>query len=526
MFDDYFKLSIVSLSLSMVSILNLPIIRQYFFLHEGDPLTHLGYTIDLSTGTLDPTDLFYPAFHLLSIVISYTTGIGLHQTMIIIAVSIMPLVYILFSSLSCRLIYPNRWAVTVGCVASLLLLPLSDPRFVTNEMTRLMLPLVIFSILLTFPHMKLRAIAVLLLILPATVLQHPQIASSLSLVLLGVAASLLLIQKLRIDISEESMIKSGLWKNYLYIFIFYSIMNYVWMSGRDHFITGFQSYVLTLSSVSTPSTTKTESLEKVGGSVVEIFLKSYLIDFIFATATFLNFCLIVYITQKTRKKRIRENDLKYMIVCLSSIPVFLLLVSDLVGGRFGSRYYPMIISISVITGAAASWNIYNRINPPMFGRREVFAVLSVLILLAVPLIHASPYTYRPSSQVPESQFEGYGTALQHYNEDVKFDNIRSNTYRYSDGNEGTAAKERGHYTGDYYPRAPDHFAGNSLHKYYDDSRLLAVTAADRQRDPILWKGFRYSQSNFDYLDNDEHIHKVQSSNGFDLYYVNVSDDEE
>jgi hypothetical protein len=523
MFDDYFKLAIVSLSLSVISILNLPIIRQYYFLNEGDSLTHLGYTIDLSTGVLEPTDLLYPAFHLLSIVISYTTAIGLHKTMIIIAVSIMPIVYILFSSLCCRLIYPNRWAITVGCVASLLLLPLSDLRFVTNELTRLMLPVVIFSTLLSFSHRKRRAIAVLLLILPATVLQHPQIASSISLFLLGVATSFLLIPKLLIDINEESVIKSGLWRSYLYIFIFYSIINYVWMSGRGQFINGFQAYVLTLFSVSTPSAPRVDSLEKVGGSMVEIFLKSYLIEFIFATATLLNFCLIVYAIKKTRKNHIRTNDLKYMIVCVSSIPVFILLLSDLVGGRFGSRYYHIVVSISVITGAAASWNIYSRMWPLTFGRREVFVALSVFMLLSVPLIHASPYTYRPSSQVPESQFEGYETALQHYSQDVKFDNIRSQTYRYSDGSEGTVAKKRTHYTGEYRPMAPDHFAGNSLHGYYDESRVLAVTAADRQRDAILWKGFRYSQSNFDYLDNDEHIHKVHSSGGFDLYYVNVPD---
>ena len=528
MFDNYFKLSIVSLSLSVISILNLPVIRQYYFLNEGDSLTHLGYAIDISTGILDPVDLFYPAFHLLSIVISYTTAIGLQETMIIIAVSIMPLVYILFSSLSCRLIYPNRWAITVGCVASLLLLPNGDPRFVTNELTRSMLPVVIFSILLSFSHRKRRVIAVLLLILPATVLQHPQIAVSISLFLLGIAISSLLMSKLRIDVSGESIIRSTLWSNYLYIFIFCSVLNYVWMSGRSKFINGFQAYVLTLFSISAPSADKVDSLEEVGGSVVEIFLKSYLIDFIFAIATLLNFCLIVYYYAKPKleEKHISTNDLRYVLVCVSSVPIFLLLLSDFVGGRFGSRYYPIVVSISVITGAAGSCKICSTICPPTFGRREAFVALSVLMLLAIPLIHASPYTYRPSSQISESQFEGYETALEHYSQEAKFDNIRSDTFRYSDGSEGIAAKRRGHYTGMYDTMAPDHFAGNSLHEYYDEPRVLAVTAADRHRDAILWNGFRYSQSNFDYLNNDEHIHRVHSSGGFDLYYVNVPDNEE
>ena len=528
MFDNYFKLSIASLSLSVISILNLPIIRQYYFLSEGDSLTHLGYAVDLSAGVLDPTDLFYPAFHLLSIVISYITAIELHETMVIIAVSIMPIVYILFSSLSCRLIYPNRWAITVGCVASLLLLPNGDPRFVTNELTRSMLPVVIFSVLLSFSHRKRRAIAVLLLILPATVLQHPQIAVSISLFLLGVAISSLLISKLQIDTSGESIIRSALWSNYVYIFIFYSVLNYVWMSGRSKFVNGLQSYALTLFSVSAPSVEKVDSLEKVGGSVVEIFLKSYLIDLIFAIATLLNFCLIMYyyVKPKLRRKQISANDLRYMLVCISSIPVFLLLLSDFVGGRFGSRYYPLVVSISVIAGAAGSYKICSTICPPTFGRREAFVVLSVLMLLAVPLIHASPYTYRPSSQVPESQFEGYETALEYHSQEPKFDNIRSDPFRYSDGSEGITAKERGHYTGMYYTMAPDHFAGNSLHEYYDEPRFLAVTAVDRHRDAILWKGFRYSQSNFDYLDNDKHIHRVHSSGGFDLYYINASDSEE
>ena len=528
MFDNYLKLSIISLSLSVISILNLPVIRQYYYLNEGDSLSHLGHAIDLSTSALDPTDLFYPAFHLLSIVISYTTAIGLREVMIIIAVSIMPTVYILFSSLSCRLIYPNRWAVTAGWVASLLLLPFGDPRFVTNELTRSMLPVVIFFVLLSFSQRKRRTTAVLLLILPATVLQHPQIAVSISLFLLGVAISLLLIPKLRIDISGESITSSALWNNYLYIFIFYSVLNYVWMSDRDKFINGLQDYALTLFSVSAPSADRVDSLKKVGGSVVEIFLKSYLIDFIFATATLLNFCLIMYyyVRPKLRKKHISTNDLKYMLLCVSSIPIFLLLLSDFVGGRFGSRYYPIVISVTVITGAAGAYKICSKICSPTFGRREAFVALSVLMLLAVPLIHASPYTYRPSSQVPESQFKGYETALKHYSQEAKFSNIRSNTFRYSDGSEGTTLKRRGHYTGTYYTMAPDHFAGNSLHEYYDEPRVLAVTAADRHRDAILWNGFRYSQSNFDYLDNNEHIDRVHSTGGFDLYYINASDSEE
>ena len=526
MFDDYFKLPLASLSLSVISILNLPIIRRYYYLNEGDSLTHLGRTIDISTGALDPTNLLYPGFHILSIVLSYTTAIELNESMVIIAVSIMPIVYILFSSLSCRLIYPNTWAVTAGCVASLMLLPLSDLRFVTNELTRSMLPVVIFSILLSFSHRRLRVIAVLLLILPATVFQHPQIALSISLFLLGVVVSLWLIPKLRIDISEKTKIGSGLWSNYLYIFIFYSIINYVWMSGRDKFVDGFQAYILTLFSVSSPSAVRVDSLEKVGGSVVEIFLKSYLVDFIFGISTVFNFFLILYATYKIRKKHISTNDLKFMVVCVSSIPVLLLLLSDFVGGRFGSRYYHIVVSISVITGAVASYNIYSTICPPKFGRREVFVVLSVLMLLSVPLIHTSPYTYRPSSHISESQFEGYGTALEHYSQEVKFDNVRSYPYRYSDGSEGFGAKRRGHYTGRYLTMAPDHFAGNSLHEYYEESRVLAVTAADRKRDAILWKGFRYSQSNFEYLDNNEHIYKVHSSGDFDLYYVNVSDNEE
>ena len=528
MFDNHFKLSIFSLSLSVISILNLPTIRQYYFLNEEDSLTHLGYAIDLSTGALDPTDLFYPAFHLLSVIISYTTAIGLHETMVIIAVSIVPMVYILFSSLSCRLIYPSKWAVTVGCVASLLLLPNGDPRFVTNELTRSMLPVVIFSILLSLSHTKRRATAILLLILPATVFQHPQIAVSISLFLLGVAISSLLISKLRIDVGGDSIMKSALWSNYLYIFIFYSILNYVWMSGRNSFINGFQAYILTLFSVSAPSASKVDSLEKVGGSVIEIFLKSYLIDFVFAIATLLNFCLIAYhrFKPELEKKHISTNDFRYMLICISSIPVFLLLLSDLVGGEFGSRYYPLVVSISVITGAAGSYKICSTICPSTFGRREAFVLLSVLMLLAVPLIHVSPYTYRPSSQIPESQFEGYETALEHYSQDAKFDNIRSDAYRYSDGSEGTAAKRRGHYTGMYETTAPDHFAGNSLHEYYDEPRVLAVTSADRHRDAILWNGFRYSKSDFYYLDNDKHIYKVHSSGGFDLYYVNAPDNEE
>jgi len=58
-----------------------------------------------------------------------------------------------------------------------------------------------------------------------------------------------------------------------------------------------------------------------------------------------------------------------------------------------------------------------------------------------------------------------------------------------------------------------------LRTYYEQPRYVPVPEADRVRDPVLWNGFRFSHSDFAYLNSEPGIDKVQANGGYDLYMV-------
>ncbi|GAB6878846.1 hypothetical protein JCM17823_11200 [Halorubrum gandharaense] len=91
-------------------------------------------------------------------------------------------------------------------------------------------------------------------------------------------------------------------------------------------------------------------------------------------------------------------------------------------------------------------------------------------------------------------------------------------FRYVHATEGRNVDYRD-YTGAYRAGVPDHFADQQLDTYYDEPKYLAVTGADRVRDPILYRGLRFTQDDLDYLDQNQRIHKINNNNQFDLYYI-------
>jgi len=81
---------------------------------------------------------------------------------------------------------------------------------------------------------------------------------------------------------------------------------------------------------------------------------------------------------------------------------------------------------------------------------------------------------------------------------------------------------------EYYYRGcpdgiPDHFDNRTLRTYYEEPVYIPVTEADRVRDPELWNGFRFSDADFEYLETEPGINKVQSNGGYTLYRVEPAD---
>lgn len=111
--------------------------------------------------------------------------------------------------------------------------------------------------------------------------------------------------------------------------------------------------------------------------------------------------------------------------------------------------------------------------------------------------------------------DGYETAFDYQRDGTELLYLRSVTSRYADfhsKNEATRSNSAS---------VPDHFADQELADYHEEQKYVAVTANDRKLGLEVYNGLRHSQEDFQYLETDPSILRVQSNGNFELYLVDV-----
>lgn len=201
---------------------------------------------------------------------------------------------------------------------------------------------------------------------------------------------------------------------------------------------------------------------------------------------------------------------------------FVYLIADM--SQYYFRVYATMMPIVTVLGAIVIGRGLHSLSRFLSTKRHraiIIIIIFAVLLISLPVAHPSPYIYETSGHTTETQMNGFDTAFQHENEEIPFSNVRSSPSRYGSGLYGPSARDRADYyrEGDRSGSVPDRFADRALHDYFDNPSYLAITEADRVRDPVVWQGFRFSHEDFEYLDQDEHIKKVHSNGGFDLYLV-------
>lgn len=519
--------------LSMTAIVSLPIIRGYHYIGEGDSLSHLGTTIDINAGAMLMTESRYPFVHTLGSVLHDATGLAFAHVLMILVVSFI-LTYFLFIPLSIRELTGNTTMTYIGLFAGLLLLPLNhlSPSIYIHPTSQALMfaPVFFFVFFRLYRHRTWRILSLFLVIAPSFVLLHPQQAANL----IAFVSAVAVIQ-----------IASHLYNGYRFsrfsewvlpevtVFI---IAFWLWVRNLDTFWSSLESvYMIPFEETQAAETTATRSLSlsAVGGSLPEVFMKLFFVSLLFAVLTGL---LMLYVFARrsdvvpsfpksetaTPDGGVIRTNLLYVFYGLSAVGVIFLVY---LGGGISDQYFRqlgmLMVLASILTSIALGrilLYIASRRSEPV-GRWAIASFLLFCLVLSVPVVFASPYIYYSSDHVTEMQMSGYDTTFEHQSDSIAFDDIRSDTSRYGNAILGRDIPEEA-----YYDReetgVPDNFANRNLPLFYDRPIYIPVTEADRTRDPILWKGFRFSHEDFAYLDGDAEINRVQTNGGYDLYLVN------
>ncbi|MDG5821326.1 hypothetical protein [Natronococcus sp. A-GB7] len=514
---------------TVVTVVALPLIRGYRHVGEGDMLSHVGIAMDIKDGLTAPLDLFYPLSHVLSITISVIGSLDLFHSYSILSLVIATL-FPLFIGLCARTISDNYSVLAVGFLSGLLYIPIDHisthlqpaPRNIALFLS----PAALFFLLKAIKGGNKKNFLLFSLVCLSLLLFHPQMAAMLAMTSLLLAISLYIL--------DNSYVRNPMIENKpspLIFSFFLATVAWVWIGYSDQFESslGRIAYYIfsgTASAGSGGAAERGASLAAVGGSVEEIFIKLFLAGAVFGVSSVLYLLWGTYTNHSNKKKS--HNPLGISIgtgLLIGGVPVFLVTVAYLIinDANQAVRYVGFLLVIVSIIGSVAIGDVLHYTSS-----KSLKSTLSILIvifmLMSVLVIHPSPYVFQDSEHVTESQLAGFEISFE-YTDDANFDHVRSSVDRYGDAILGSSGRDSSdYYHSDVDPGGvPNHFAHHDLENHYNESTYLAITEADRIRDPVVYNGLRFDHNDFNYLDNTPYIQRIHSNAGHDLYFVQSSE---
>lgn len=520
--------------LSMTAILALPVIRGYHYLGHEDPLSHLGTAIDINAGLLSMTATTYPTVHTMGSVLHDATGLSITQTLMLLVVVFIA-TFFAFIPLAVRQLTGDTTMTYISLFSGLLLLPLnhlSPSTYIHPTSQALMFtPAFLLVFFMLYRHRTLRRSVLFVVTAVAFILMHPQQAANM-LVFVSTIAVLQVGSHLhrgdgwtRRDewILPETLAFAGSFG--------------LWVQRSDTFWSSLEAvYMIPFTETRAAETTASRSfsLEAVGGSLPEVFMKLFFVSMLFAilTAALIAFELLrrrVNLQSLTWSKQtmpdggVSQAHFDHVIYGLIAVGgVYLVYLLGGISDQY-FRHLGMLMVFGTILGSIALGRVIRyvsaRRSPPV-GRLVIVSFLLICLVITLPVVFPSPYIYNNSIHVTEAQMEGYGTTFEHQSDAITFDDIRSSTARHGHAIQGRDVPTDAYYRASSAERGvPDRFADRNLPGYYEEPTYIPVTQADRTNDPVLWKGFRFSHADFEYLDAEPGANRVQTNGGYDLYLV-------
>lgn len=529
--DWYRTLGLVLGGGTVLTIASLPLVRGYYFYGPGDSLTHLGWAKDIISGNMPAYDLLYPGTHTIAIVVHEATGMALTQSMLVM-VSAFVLVYLLFVPLAVGAVVDDDRAVTYAAISGFLLLPINTISvFIMPHPTSqaiLFLPLILYLVAKyvtlsnprRVPILGTGAGALLALASIAVVFVHPQQAANVILLFGGVIVVQFIYRLFRKEhaIAHHRALYSQTF--------FLGAMFLAW--SPFHQRSGGAVHALINSLLSDPtagadSAHAAASLSQLGGSIRLLFLKLFLVSFVFLL-------LAGILMLGGLLGRVRGTDAnafsKYLAI--GTVPLFVLFVAFFIASyaQFHFRILGFLMVPVTMLGAialargvdAAGRRLPN--DGPVSG--FIVILFAIMLVLSLLTIFHSPYMYQTSGQVSDGEMTGFSTALAHRG-DVKFTGLRASGKRYSDGILGYEASRRADFRGEgiygNYNATEKNFTAGRLEHVFDGPRYLPITDAARARELSVYRGLRFPERGFRTLESQPGVDRVQSGGGFDLYYI-------
>jgi hypothetical protein len=556
---------------AVIAVLLIPIVRGYYYLASADSMSHLGWIRDIATGALAPIDLFYPGFHVISVLIAIVTGAQLPRAAML-AVAAFALVFVLFVTLSVRALTPSSLGTVIGGISAFLFLPINvivvklAPHPISQA--SLYIALVFFLFVKFLPadrewdeapadavtawyrwrHSSVfsgvfSGVGLLLLLALATlVLYHPQ-AAAMIFILFSTIALVQVVYRWWFVSS-----RLGSYRPMLVPTIFLGSCLGIWIGTFHPGLLDTGSRIAARVSEFLQGTgggdagevvgQRGSSLQQIGGSLEEVFIKLFLVETVFVGLA------VVLVILGFRNRLDEESpDLNavtkalgfgFLVVGPWAALQFIGNISTLL-----FRYLGISMVVVTVLGAVtinALVTDERGVGTPTIGsdgkdpvafdgglqgdstirRASLVLVLFLILTISLATVFPSPFVYQPSMHVTEAQFEGYERTLDVYDESLGISNPGVGVWRYRHAVAGTTGLPWG---GEAVPRPEyDHnLTGYLRNASGDGGEYLVVSEFDRVRADRVYNGLRFNQSDFHAVGTQPGVNRVLSNGDVELY---------
>jgi len=514
---------------TIVAFVGLPLVRGYHFLGSADPLTHLGWTRDIASSTVQPHGLFYPAYHTFSLAIGRLTGVPLENALLLATLFLFG-AFVVHVPLAARALSSSERAVGVAAVAAWLILPINHvathllPH--TNSLALLFLPVVLLLLVLYLTraprsrhlHGLVTPFGVALAIgSAALVVMHLQHAVNL----LMVFVSVVLVQYVTSRRTDSDPIvfqqPLGAQTGLLTAFVIGWAATHSTTNRAVSAVLAslFRADVGAVSEVAQ----RGSSLLAVGGSLVDLFVKLFLVSGVFALLT------VAYLAVAHTKLLTVPDEQRGVLthLAVAFVPLTALLGVYFFGTpKMSFRQMGFIFVVATVVGALAFTRIADwfaaRTGPQQF----VPAVVLVLcLLLSLAVVFPSPYMYKSTPHVTAQDVSGHETAFDIRAGGTPYATIGSVPSRYGDAIRGTYENDDIDYTGDGSGFVdPTAFNDGAFAAAYPaDSYYLLLTRGEVETQLEVYDELNYRAAAVAGLEEDRRVDRVHSNGAFEVYLV-------
>lgn len=513
--------------ISMTSIVSLPLIRGYFWVGGGDALSHLGWTRDLYRGIIGPADFRYPAVHTLGSVVSHLSGFEVRYALLLF-IPIFVVSFFVFIPMTVKELTYNRFYTRIAVFSGFLLLPINHfaahMQIHTTSQAVMFGPVLLYFFIRVFRRPDWRVAILFITTSAMFILLHLQQAANYALFFGTIAGLQVIHTRYRHRFSFEP--KKSM---YALLLVFIGLW-WLWVHNLAIFERALSSVVIGIFTETTAAEsvrTRGVSLEILGGSYEEIFFKLFFVAAIFCLlASFLMLVILLNAANVSKWRSLQNHMLSnssdqrsiflYFTIGFAAVSSLFFLYLGLGISDQYFRHYAFMMGIVTVLGVVTIGRLVESGTDYLSTvtvNRTLIVVFGLLLLLSIPVIFSSPWIYQDSNHVTQSSFEGYETHLD-YSDELSYVHVRSSASRYSSGIISRVAGP------DISTESlPDHFADRQLRTHLDEPSYLGIPEGDRILDADLYQGFRFSHGDFEYVENEVGINKIQSNGGFEMFLI-------